>query len=283
MAQQCELLGLPRSTYYYVPIGETPENLKLMRLVDEKYTAHPFYGYRKMTTWLRELGYAVNSKRVLRLMRKMGLQAIYPRPKLSQSHPEHKVYPYLLRGVRIERRNQVWSTDITYIRVSGGFLYLVAIIDWYSRFVLSWELSNTLDAGFCIDALKRALARYGTPEIFNTDQGSQFTSADFTGVLLEQDVRISMDGRGRALDNIFVERLWRTVKYEEVYLNDYVTGLDAHAGLGRYFPFYNNERHHQALDYLTPSAVYLERKEPAHVTGIGLQPTTPEPGSPAWN
>lgn len=254
-----------------------------MRLLDEKYTTAPFLGSRRMAVWLREIGHTVNRKRVQRLMQKMGLEAIYPGPKLSQAHPEHRIYPYLLRGVVVERRNQVWSTDITYIRVTGGFLYLTAIMDWYSRFVLTWELSNTLDASFCVVALERALSRYGYPEIFNTDQGSQFTSADFTGVLLDHRIRISMDGRGRALDNIFVERLWRSVKYEEVYLRDYTTGLDAYSGLDRYFSFYNDQRHHQSLGYLTPKAVYLERKEPANVTGINLQPSTREPGSPAWN
>ena len=281
--RQCELLGLSRSTYYYVPKGETEENLSLMRLIDEKYTAAPFYGSRKMLVWLHEIGHKVNRKRVQRLMRKMALEAIYPKPKLSKRQQQHKVYPYLLRGVRIERRNQVWSSDITYIRVLGGFLYLTAIIDWYSRYVLSWELSNTLEADFCVGALEKALHHHGVPEIFNTDQGSQFTSADFTEVLLDRGVKISMDGRGRALDNIFVERLWRTVKYEEVYLNDYSTGLDAYHGLGRYFGFYNEERHHQALDYLTPRAVYLEAKEPTVLTGIDLPKTIPVPGSPAWN
>lgn len=224
-------------------------------------------------------------------MRKMALGTIYPKPKLSKRQQQHKVYPYLLRGVRIERRNQVWSSDITYIRVLGGFLYLTAIIDWYSRYVLSWELSNTLEADFCVGALEKALHHHGAPEIFNTcyatikttDQGSQFTSADFTEVLLDRGVKISRDGRGRALDNIFVERLWRTVKYEEVYLNDYSTGLDAYHGLGRYFGFYNEERHHQALDYLTPRAVYLEAKEPTVLTGIDLPKTIPVHGSPAWN
>ena len=281
--RQCELLGLPRSTYYYVAQGETSENLSLMRLIDEKYTEVPFYGSRKMMIWLREIGHCVNRKRVQRLMRKMALEAIYPKPRLSQRHPQHHVYPYLLRGVRIERRNQVWSSDITYIRVVGGFLYLTAIIDWYSRYVLSWELSNTLEADFCVGALERALQKYGVPEIFNTDQGAQFTSSDFTEVLLERGVKISMDGRGRALDNIFVERLWRSVKYEEVYLNDYSTGNDAYRGLDRYFAFYNEKRHHQALDYLTPRAVYLEQKEPTAVTGIDLPTTIPVLGSPAWN
>lgn len=266
-----------------MPTGETLENLALMRLIDEKYTEAPFYGSRKMLVWLRESGHQVNRKRVQRLMRKMGLEAIYPKPKLSKRHPQHKVYPYLLRGVRIERRNQVWSSDITYIRVVGGFLYLAAVIDWYSRYVLSWELSNTLEADFCVVALERALQNYGAPEIFNSDQGSQFTSSDFTGTLLGRNIKISMDGRGRALDNIFVERLWRSVKYEEVYINDYSTGLDAFNGLGRYFGFYNERRHHQALDYLTPRAVYLEAKEPAAVTGIDLPTTVSIPGSPAWN
>jgi putative transposase len=226
-----------------------------MRLLDEQYTRTPFYGVRKMTRWLHELGYGADVKRVRRLLRKMGLEAVYPKPRLSQGGAEHRRFPYLLRGVAIERANQVWSTDITYIRLRQGFVYLVAILDWYSRYVLAWELSNTLDASFCVEALKRALER-GHPEIFNSDQGAQFTCEEFLGVLEDAGVRISMDGRGRVFDNIFVERLWRSVKYEEVYLHDYETVDDARTGLERYFPFYNDERFHEALDYRTPSAVH---------------------------
>lgn len=255
IVRQCELLGFSRSGLYYAPVGPSREDLELMRLLDEQYTRTPFYGVRKMTQWLHSLGYTADVKRVRRLLRRMGLEAIYPKPRLSLGGPEHRRFPYLLRGVPILRANQVWSTDITYIRLRQGFVYLVAVLDWYSRYVLSWELSNTLDAAFCIEALKRALRR-GCPEIFNTDQGTQFTSEDFLGVLEGAGVAISMDGRGRVFDNIFVERLWRSVKYEEVYLHDYETVADARTGLERYFPFYNDERFHQALDYRTPSAVH---------------------------
>jgi putative transposase len=255
IVRQCELLGISRSGLYYEPVGPSRENLELMRLLDEQYTRTPFYGVRKMTRSLHNLGYTADVKRVRRLLRQMGLEAIYPKPRLSLGGPEHRKFPYLLRGVPILRVNQVWSTDITYIRLQQGFVYLVAILDWYSRYVLAWELSNTLDAAFCVEALKRALRR-GHPEIFNTDQGTQFTCDDFLGVLEGAGVPISMDGRGRVFDNIFVERLWRSVKYEEVYLHDYETVADARAGLGRYFPFYNEERFHEALDYRTPSAVH---------------------------
>jgi putative transposase len=253
--RQCELLGLSRSGFYYRPTGETDLNLMLMRLIDEQYTKTPFYGYRKIAFTLREKGYLINRKRIQRLMQVLGLEAIYPKPNLSKPHPENRIFPYLLRGVRIERVNQVWSADITYIRLSGGFMYLVAVIDWFSRYVLAWEVSTTLDTDFCLVALERAL-KNGQPEIFNTDQGVQFTSQAFTGMLLSAGASISMDGRGRALDNIFVERLWRTVKYEEVYLNDYTSVPIGRQRLGAYFPFYNTERIHQALDYQTPAAVY---------------------------
>lgn len=232
----------------------------LLRLLDEQYTRTPFYGIRRMTAWLRTEGYLVNHKRVQRLLRQMGLMAIYPGPRTSVPHPAHRVYPYLLRGMPITRCNQVWSTDITYIRLQGGFIYLTAVIDWWSRYVLAWEVSNTLDESFCLAALDRALRR-GTPDIFNTDQGSQFTSLDFTGRLLEAGVRISMDGRGRALDNIFVERLWRTVKYEDVYLKDYASMGEAVTGLREYFRFYNEERLHQALGYRPPVSVWRPRAE----------------------
>jgi putative transposase len=228
-----------------------------MRLIDAEYTSHPFYGYRKMVRFLNARDLVVNKKRVARLMQVMGLQAMVPGPNTSRPAPENKVYPYLLRGLRVERVNQVWSCDITYIPMPKGFVYLFAVIDWFSRFVLAWELSTTLDTAFCLDGLERALA-FGTPSIFNTDQGSQFTSAEFTGRLLTAGIAISMDGRGRALDNIFVERLWRTVKYEDIYLNGYQTPREVSAGLGQYFPFYNQERLHQSLDYRTPRQVYRE-------------------------
>lgn len=258
VTRQCELLGLARSSYYYEPTGESASNLELMRLIDEIYTEHPYFGVRRMTAWLRRLGQQVNKKRIFRLMQQMGLQAIYQKPRLSDPNKEHKKYPYLLRGVKIERRDQVWSTDITYIRMERGFVYLTAVIDWYSRYVLSWSVSISLEADFCVDALKAALNK-GKPEIFNTDQGSQYTSDDFTGCLLEEGIAISMDGKGRALDNIFVERLWRSVKYEEVFLREYKTVREAKNGLARYFEFYNNERPHQSLGYRTPREVYLAR------------------------
>jgi putative transposase len=255
--RQCELLGLPRSSYYYRPVPVRDEELTLLRRLDEQYTRTPFYGVRRMTVVLREAGYAVNPKRVRRLLRTLGLWALVPQPGTSRPAPEHRVYPYLLRGVAIERVNQVWSTDITYIRLRGGFAYLAAVMDWYSRYVLAWALSNSLEVGFCLEVLEAALSR-GRPEIFNSDQGAQFTSPAFTGRLQAAGVRISMDGRGRALDNVFVERLWRSVKYEEVYPQDYAGMGEAQRGLGRYFPFYNEERPHQALRYQTPAAVYRE-------------------------
>ena len=255
LRRQCQLLGLARSSFYYEPQPESEADLLLMRLLDEQYTRTPFYGIRRMTAWLQQQGQKVNHKRVRRLLRLMGLEAIYPKPKLSQAGMGHRIYPYLLRGVKIERVNQVWSSDITYIRLIGGFAYLVAVIDWFSRYVLAWEISVTLDSHFCVSALERALER-GQPEVFNTDQGVQFTSQAFSERLLERQIRISMDGRGRALDNIFVERLWRTVKYEDIYLNDYSGVAEVEEGLGRYFRFYNEERLHQSLDYRTPAAVH---------------------------
>lgn len=255
MQRQCELLGLSRSSYYYQARGEDPYNLELMRLIDEHYTKRPFFGIRRMTDHLRRQGHLVNHKRVQRLMRLMGLEAIYPKPKTSQAHAEHHTYPYLLRGLVIDRPDQVWCSDVTYIRLVEGFVYLVAVMDWYSRYVLAWRLSCTLDASFCLEALEEALSK-GQPEIFNTDQGVQFTSAGFTSMLTDAQVRISMDGRGRCFDNIMVERLWRSVKYEEVYLKDYQQVRDAAQGLGDYFPFYNMERGHQSLDYRTPYEVY---------------------------
>ena len=254
--RQCVLLGLPRSTLYYQPAVENAENLALMRLIDAQYTAQPSYGSRRMTIWLRrEHGHEVNRKRVQRLMGRMGLEAIYPKPRLSVPGRGHRVFPYLLRGVKIERCDQVWSADITYIPLPGGFMYLAAIIDWYSRYVLAWRLSNTLEGSFCVDLLDEALGR-GRPEIFNTDQGVQFTAEAFTRRLQAAAVAVSMDGRGRCLDNVFVERLWRTVKYEDVYLRGYETVLELEQGLKRYFRFYNEERFHQSLAYQTPAAVY---------------------------
>jgi putative transposase len=250
------LLGLNRSSWYYEPAGESEFNLKLMKLLDEQYLRTPFYGWPRMTAWLQRQGHLVNHKRVQRLMQEMGLQAIYPRPRTTIPDASHKVYPYLLRNLTIERPNQVWSTDITYIPMAHGFMYLVAIMDWYSRFVLSWQLSNTLDNSFCLDALAQAL-QCGQPDIFNSDQGVQFTSQPFTTRLLAAGVRISMDGRGRALDNVFVERLWRSVKYEDVYLKNYDSVLDLNLGLLAYFHFYNYERPHQALAYRTPAELHF--------------------------
>jgi putative transposase len=235
---------------------ESKLNLGLMRLMDEQYMRTPFYGSRRMTEWLKTKDYEVNRKRIQRLMSIMGIEAIYPKRHLSTRNPEHRIYPYLLRGVKIERPNHVWSSDITYLRMAHGFLYLVAVMDWYSRFVLAWRLSNTLDTTFCLEALDEALLRNPPPEIFNTDQGSQFTSIDFTDRVKDAGILISMDGRGRALDNVFIERLWRTVKYEEVYLNDYEDGFDAYDRLTWYFGFYNLERLHQSLNYQTPAKVY---------------------------
>jgi putative transposase len=265
--RQCQLLGLNRAGLYYQALEESPENLHLMRLLDEEYTRHPFYGVAKMTEWLRTQHYQVNSKRVRRLLRKMGLMALYPKPNLSRVAAGQKVYPYLLRGLAIERVNQVWSTDITYVRLSQGFVYLVAIIDWFSRYVLSWELSVSLDTTFCMSALEKALHKE-RPEIFNSDQGSQFTSLEFTGRLFKEGIAISMDGRGRALDNIFVERLWRSVKYEEVYLKDYESVKEAVKGLESYFEFYNQERLHQSLGYQTPEAVYRQGQKAAAVATL---------------
>jgi putative transposase len=257
IADQCLLLELPRSSYYYEATEEDPLNITLMHQIDQFYTKWPFYGSRKIMQALRDEGYSVNRKRISRLMRLMGLEAIYPKPNLSKSHPGHHKYPYLLKGLAIERSNQVWSTDITYVRLQSGFVYLVAVIDWYSRYVLSWELSNSLDTNFCLMALKASLNQ-GTPEIFNTDQGVQFTSDDFTGILKSHEIKISMDGRGRALDNIFVERLWRSVKYEDIYLKEYETMPEAHEGLRAYFDFYNNTRPHQSLGYRKPIEVHYE-------------------------
>jgi putative transposase len=261
MRRQCELLGVNRSGLYYEPLGENDENLALMRLLDEQYTRTPFYGSRKMVEWLGVQGFDVNRKRVSRLMALMGIEAVYPKPKLSRPGEGHKIYPYLLKGVGVDRVNQVWSTDITYIRMAQGFVYLVAIMDWFSRYVLSWRLSLTMEIDFCVEALKSALRR-GRPEIFNSDQGSQFTSEKFIGELAAREIAISMDGRGRCMDNIFIERLWRSLKYEEVYLKDYASVTEARAGIEKYFRFYNQERLHQSLEYRTPAAIWLARREP---------------------
>lgn len=261
--RQCELLGLERSSYYYEPAGESEYNLKIMELIDEQYTKTPFYGTRRMTAWLRLQGYKVNRKRVQRLMRLMGIEAIYPKRRISGGSEEKRKYPYLLKGLPIKRADQVWSTDITYIRMNKGFVYLIAIMDWYSRYVISWEISNTLEVDFCLEALEKAI-RISKPEIFNTDQGSQFTSKEFTGRLEELGIRISMDSRGRVFDNIFIERLWRSLKYEEVYLHSYETVKEAKEGIGRYFSFYNRQRLHESLGYKTPEQVYLSRDENFH-------------------
>jgi putative transposase len=247
---------------YYQPLGENAENLMLMRLLDEQYMRTPFYGVIKMTDWLGKQGHPVNLKRVRRLLRLMGLEAIYAKPRLSDPAAGHRVYPYLLRGLAIEKPDVCWATDITYIRLRQGFVYLVAIMDWYSRYVLSWEVSINLEASFCVTALDWALKK-AKPAIFNSDQGAQFTSQAFTSRLSDQGIAISMDGKGRALDNVFVERLWRTVKYEHVYLTDYLNVGDAIAGLRGYFRFYNRERSHQALGYQTPEVVYFSRARKA--------------------
>jgi len=255
LSRQCDLLGMNRSSFYYRSRRDNTYNDFLMRLIDEQYTRHPFFGVEKMRDWLRNKGHGVNEKRVRRLMRLMGLYAIYPMPRTSKSFPGHKVYPYLLRGFTIDRPDQVWASDISYIRLLHGFVYLVVIMDWFSRYVLSWELSITLEKEFCLEALRRALL-VSRPEIFNSDQGAQFTSEEFIGILKDAEIRISMDGRGRLYDNIFVERLWRSVKYEEVYLNDYISVPVARKGLGDYFEFYNTERPHASLAGKTPFEVY---------------------------
>jgi len=259
VVRPCELLNFSRSSYYYISGKDDRYNRILMNLIDEQYTRTPFYGVAKMTAWLRRQGHVVNQKRVRRLMRLMGLEAIYPKPNLSKAGREHKKYPYLLKNMVIEQPNQVWAADITYIRMQHGFVYLVAVMDWYSRYVLAWELSITMETAFCIDALKRALS-LSQPEVMNTDQGVQFTSSAFVGILEDKNIKISMDGRGRAFDNIFVERLWRSVKYEEVYLRQYTTVSDAKRSLGQYFHFYNMERIHEALSYRTPYEVYFKKQ-----------------------
>jgi len=267
LRRQCELLGLNRSNVYYRPREENLEKRKLLRLIDEIYTRSPYYGARRITAELNrmELGFAIDRKRVRRLMEEMGIEALYPKPKLSRADKEHVKYPYLLKGVEIERRNQVWGTDITYIPTNKGHVYLVAIIDWYSRYVVSWEVSNSLEANFCIVALKRAFQRYGYPDIFNSDQGSQYTGEEFQNILQASgQVRVSMDGRGRCMDNIFTERLWRSIKYEEVYTGEYENLVHARKSLGQYFTFYNESRLHQALGYKTPAEVYFAKEKGEH-------------------
>ena len=260
LVRQCILLDVSRASVYYRPAPPKAEDLELMALMDRQYLKTPFYGSRKMGVWLRGQGHLVNRKKVRHLMRLMGLEAIYRRPNTSKPAPDHKVYPYLLKGLEINRVNQVWAADITYIPMVQGFLYLVAIMDWHSRYVLAWKLSNTLDTDFCVAALEQALGK-GRPEIFNTDQGAQFTSEAFTGLLLEQGVRVSMDGKGRYLDNIFVERLWRSIKYEEVYLKAYQTAAEARVGINAYLEFYDYQRPHQSLGYRTPAEMYQNGQE----------------------
>lgn len=260
VVRQCELLGVSRSSLYYKAVLPSAEELEICRLLDQQYLETPFYGSRRMTVWLQKQGFNVNRKRVQRLMRQLGLEALYPKPKLSQKHPEHEVYPYLLKGVRVIRADQVWSTDITYLPVLRGHYYLVAIMDWYSRKVLSWRISNTLEVEFCVEALNAALLDYGKPEIFNSDQGSQFTAKAFTRCLKTAEVRISMDGRGRYLDNIFIERLWRSLKYELIYLMAFENGRHLHQEVKKWFDWYNEERGHQSLDYKTPNEVYKNSK-----------------------
>jgi putative transposase len=258
VSQQCRLLAVSRAAVYRKPAEVSAEDLAIMALIDRQYLARPYYGSRRMAAWLATQGHVVNRKRVRRLMRLLGLTAIYQRPNTSKPAAAHKIYPYLLGGIAIERVNQVWCSDVTYIPMAKGFLYLVVIMDWVSRAVLAWRLSNTLGSDFCVEALEEALSRYGQPEIFNTDQGSQFTSDAFTGTLKRHGVTISMDGKGRCMDNIFVERLWRSLKYEEVYLHAYASVAEANAGIGGWLKFYNTERQHQSLGYRTPRQIYQE-------------------------
>jgi len=256
ISEQCRILGVSRSTYYYEPKGESKENLEIMKRIDELFLDNPTWGSRQMRNRLRLEGWKVNRKRIQRLMRLMGIEVLYPKRNLSRPHPDHKVYPYLLRGLEINRPDMVWCSDITYIRLKHGFAYLVAILDWYSRKVLSWELSNTLDAHFCVSTLNDAINRYGKPEMFNTDQGSQFTGDKFTGRLLSENIRISMDGKGRALDNVIVERFWRSLKYEEVYIKDYNNMKECREGIARYIEKYNSFRPHSSVGAVTPDMAY---------------------------
>lgn len=280
--RQCQLIGVARSGVYRPPpAANDDDDLALMRRIDELFTAWPFLGSRRMTAMLRAEGNLVNRKRVRRLMRKMGIAALGPKPRTSKPAPGHKIFPYLLRGLAIERPNQVWCADITYIPIGRGFLYLVAVMDWASRAVLAWRLSNTMDVSFCLSALEEALARFGRPEIFNTDQGSQFTSAVFTGALAAAGVRISMDGRGRWMDNVFIERLWRSLKYEDIYLKGYADGHEAHNGIASWLAFYNAERPHQALGDRMPMAVWREGMTAVDMTlrldNADALPTCPQP------
>ncbi|WP_439648880.1 IS3 family transposase [Leptolyngbya ohadii] len=266
IVQQCRLLQLARSSLYYQPKTPSDEELELLRLIDQQYLETPFYGSRKMTVFLQQQGYRINRKRTQRLMRQLGLQVIYPKPNLSKPHPEHRVYPYLLRDLAVTTPNQVWCTDITYLPVLKGHFYLVAIMDWYSRKVLTWRISNTMDVGFCLDALQQALSDYDKPEIFNSDQGSQFTANAFTGCLKAAEVNISMDGRGRCHDNIFIERLWRSIKYELIYLKAFEDGRHLYQEVGQWFEWYNQERFHQALEYKTPNQVYYQDNDIENVS-----------------
>jgi putative transposase len=276
LSRQCRLLSISRSSFYYTPRGESPENLGLMRRLDEMFLRHPFFGSRQMVRQLRRDGIRAGRHRVRRLMRLMGLEAIYQAPKTSAPHPAHRIYPYLLRHVAVDRPDHVWCADITYIPVRRGFLYLVAIMDWATRHVLAWRLSNTMDARFCIEALNEALAEYGKPEIFNTDQGSQFTSLDFTGVLKDATIAISMDGRGRCMDNIFIERLWRSLKYEAVYLHEMTDGFAAERVIGEWIAFYNTERPHSALDGATPAEAYATKRPVDMMDKARALPTSPQ-------
>jgi putative transposase len=256
VTRQCDILDLNRSSIYYIPVPLSAKDIEIMRQIDETHLAYPFYGSRKIRNELWAKGYDLGRDRVRRLMRRMGVEALYVKPRLSLAHPEHVKYPYLLRGIEITQANHVWSADITYLPMAKGFCYLVAIMDWASRMVLAWRLSNTLDSSFCLDALEEAVAKYGSPEIFNTDQGSQFTSEDFTHALLSRNISISMDGKGRWMDNVFIERLWKSVKYEDIYLKAYTSMTEARKGLTSYFTFYNEKRWHQNFDRKTPAMVY---------------------------
>lgn len=278
--RQCALLRLPRAAVYRHPAPVKQADLDLMLLIDKLHLERPFFGARNIAFVLSRSGHPVGRKRVTRLMRLMGIEAIYRKPNLSRRHPQHKIYPYLLRNVAITRVHQVWSCDITYIPMKQGFLYLVAVIDWHSRLVLSWQLSNTMDKSFCVEALQEALDRYGKPEIFNTDQGVQFTCEAFINTLSAQGIRISMDGKGRCLDNIFCERLWRSLKYEEVYLNAYETPKEARVELGKWFKFYNDERPHQALDYMTPREFFAANPPCVDVDNASALPTSTQVQQP---
>ena len=283
LSRQCGLLSISRSSFYYLAKGESLENLALMRRIDELFLKYPFYGSRQMVRQLRREDVHVGRHRVRRLMRLMGLEAIYQAPRTSDPHPEHRIYPYLLRNLEVDRPNQIWCADITYIPVQRGFLYLVAIMDWATRHVLAWRLSNTMDAGFCVEALNEALSKYGQPDIFNTDQGSQFTSFDFTGVLKDADIRISMDGRGRCMDNIFIERLWRSLKYEAVYLHELTDGFKAERVIGEWIDFYNTERPHSALDGQTPAEAYGANRPVDMMDKADGLPTSPPAQQPHLN